>query len=416
MATDVSQAWKIDSSSSSLATYDFNGLSLVGWVVTHSVSGITMNGVIFNACRGITLNGGSLNGCTIDSSLTSPAITTNNPGNIEDCAFISAGTGHAIEATATGTFAFEGNTFTGYGADGSTDAAFYNNSGGLITLQIPVGGEEPTIRNAGASTTEIETPTQTQTVTISGAVAGTRIQIYDTTADEELYNDTPASFPYTWTDPDEYVADRAIRLRASYVDGVTAKTFIDTNIGTCTNTAPDIAYLVNQEDDAVYIANGLDGSAITGLTIDDNNLLVNIDDTTISWAEIYAYECYWLFTEVGIADESKFIFAVDTANYAFYDFKIKNVSDPTAPLTITGGYGVDGDTGSSIDVIDSTGGTIFSMPDHVVAYATGSALTSAEHAKLFAIPTDVWAATEASVTDGMGQKLKNGANASIASL
>ena len=36
------------------------------------------------------------------------------------------------------------------GADGTTDAAIYNNSGGAITLNISGGGDTPTVRN-GAS-------------------------------------------------------------------------------------------------------------------------------------------------------------------------------------------------------------------------------------------------------------------------
>ncbi|MBI3290362.1 hypothetical protein HYZ78_03110, partial [Candidatus Microgenomates bacterium] len=78
-------------------------------------------------------------------------ITTDDPSDIKNTAFVFSD-GHAIEITATGTFTFEGNTFSGYGADGTTDAAIYNNSGGIVTLNISGGGSTPTIRNgAGAS-------------------------------------------------------------------------------------------------------------------------------------------------------------------------------------------------------------------------------------------------------------------------
>jgi hypothetical protein len=87
---------------------------------------------------------------------------------------------------------------------------------------------------------------------------------------------------------------------------------------------------------------------------------------------------YWLYTEAGIRDESRFFEAPDTANYRIFGFKIKNVTSPSVPLKITGGYGVDGDSGDPMDIIDTTGGTIFCSPPHVVSYAVGSGVTPAD--------------------------------------
>jgi hypothetical protein len=141
--------------------------------------------------------------------------------------------------------------------------------------------------------------------------------------------------------------------------------------------------------DVVYAANGIDGSTVTDITIDDDLLLVNVDVGTITWGEIYAYETVWLYGEEGIRDEGRIIEAVDTANYKLTDFLIKNITDPTEPLVISGGYGVDSVSGETIDIIDTTGGTVFTAPPHVVAYATGSALTAAQDAKLTAIDATV---------------------------
>jgi hypothetical protein len=77
-----------------------------------------------------------------------------------------------------------GNTFSGYGAGGSTDAAIYNNSGGAVTLNISGGGGTPTVRNgAGASTTVNNTVSIeiVANVTLSGA----EVRIYD-------FDNTPA--------------------------------------------------------------------------------------------------------------------------------------------------------------------------------------------------------------------------------
>lgn len=367
------------------ATFDFQGQVYIGTKVTGN-DNVIFNGVTFDRCYLIDLKGGGLSDATVSNSAVSTAVKADDPGNISNTTFISAGTGHAIELTTPGTYDFEGNSFTGYGADTTTDAAIYNNSGGAITLTIPSGDDTPTIRNgAGASTTIVQ-PTDNQSVTISGATAGSRIQIYDLTSDTELYNGTP-TFPYTWTDTNPYVADREIRLRVAYVNGTSAKQFIDTVIGTSTSTTPAVAYLVNQTNDTVYNANAIDGSTITTVTIDDNNLLIEVDTGTISVKDIYAYEMYWLFTATGIADEGKAVVAVDVANYAIYGFKVKNVSSPSVPLTITGGWVTDGDTGVAIDIVDTSGGTIFLAPDHVVAYATGSGVTPGD---VTDIATEVW--------------------------
>jgi hypothetical protein len=268
-----------------------------------------------------------------------------------------------IDFTEEGDYNYGAKTFVG-------TVTLINSSGGDVEVQIPSG---VTVVNTGPDITVIE-PYIYQSVTISGAVAGSIIQLYDTTSSTQLYLGYP-EFPYTWTDPDPYADDRAIRLRVMYVDGATAKKFIDTNIGAVTDTSPSVSYLVQQEDDVVYNANAIDGSAVTGVEIDDALLRVMVSVGTITWQDLYAYETYWLGTEDGIVDEGRYAVAVDTANYKWYNFKIKNTSDPSVPLVITGGYGVDGDTGESIDMIDTTGGTIILAPDHVVPAPGSTGLT-----------------------------------------
>lgn len=231
-----------------------------------------------------------------------------------------------------------------------------------ITVEIPSGITTSTSTAGGTIT--VVTPSVYQSVTLDGASAGTLIQIYDTDTSAELYNGTPSSYPFTWTDPVAYAADRPIRLRAMFTAAATAKLFIDTPIGTATNSVPALSYLINQKDDDVYAANGKDGSTITGITIDDTNLLINVTSSTLSWADIYAYETYWLFTAAGIRDEGRIITALDQANYLFENFSIKNTG--SGVLTLTGGYGRDATTGSIVDIIDTSGNNIFPLPDHVV--------------------------------------------------
>lgn len=167
------QKFVIDPASSPSASYDFSGAVFIGMAVTWQ-AGIVCNGADFVDGYTITANGGTFVGCSIRRSLSAAALTTADPGEISNCEFISAGTGHAIEITAPGTYTFSGNTFSGYGADGTTDAAIYNNSGGAVTLNISGGGDTPTVRNGtGASTTV----NNNATLTLEGLVVGSSIRV-----------------------------------------------------------------------------------------------------------------------------------------------------------------------------------------------------------------------------------------------
>lgn len=183
--TDTKQALRINPASSGSATYDFTGSVNIGWEVTNDVAGVVFNNATFRACHGISLLGGGLDGCVIKDSITSPAVTTSNPGNITNCEFISAGSGHAIEITTPGTYDFDGNTFSGYGADASTDAAIYNNSGGAVTLNLGSGDATPTVRNgAGASTTVVAGQVDVLVTVIDEALAPIEnIRVYVVAAD-----------------------------------------------------------------------------------------------------------------------------------------------------------------------------------------------------------------------------------------
>ena len=85
--------------------------------------------------------------------------------------------------------------------------------------------------------------------------------------------------------------------------------------------------------------------------------------------------------------------AADVANYQIFGFKIKNVTSPAVPLVIVDGYGVDGDTGDPLDILDTTGGTIYCAPPHVVAYSTGGGGGGASAA-------DVWTYASRTLTSG----------------
>jgi len=141
------------------------------------LSNTTSNDTVYRRCGLITHGSAIFTNNTVTGSYATSAMTSSNPSNIQDCNFISAGTGHAITITTAGTYTFSGNQFTGYGTAGTTNAAIYNNSGGLVTLNIS-NGTTPTIRNGAGASTVVN---NSVSLTISGNVTlnGAEVRIYD---------------------------------------------------------------------------------------------------------------------------------------------------------------------------------------------------------------------------------------------
>lgn len=185
--TPSRQPFSIHASSSTSASYNFAGAVFVGWEVTGK-AGVVFNDAIFSGCY--TIIGGELDGCTVTGSLATAAVETADPSLISNCDFISGGSGHAIEITTPGTYVFSGNTFTGYGSAGTTDAAIYNNSGGAVTLNVTGGGDTPTVRNgAGASTTV----NNNVTVTLTNVVVGSSYYVFKVSDSSVIGSGTAAS-------------------------------------------------------------------------------------------------------------------------------------------------------------------------------------------------------------------------------
>lgn len=409
IATTVSQLFTIDAASSASATYSFAGTSLVGWKVTDNL-GLSWTGTTFKGGDVVTIaGGGDMTNCTItDTTSTGAALSISANGSTLDGTTIDVtGTSAAYHlelGTAVTAITLTDVTFTG---TPGTDKVHVLKTTGTVTITISgttslVAGD---VTTAGA-TVVISAPVEYQSVTLSNYVTGSRIQVYDTTNGVELYNDIPAAAPQTlWTDSvaASVSGARDIRVRVAYVSGVTAKQFIEAAIGTVAASGSGIAlsYRVNQTDDDTYNSNSVDGSAVTGITIVEGStdrVQIAIAGGSVSWAQIYAYQCYWLFDVVGITDDGAFIEAPDTANYILTGFKIKN-THASIPLLITGGYGVDS-TGSVSALYDTTGTSIFPAPAHVVPYATGSGVTPSDvtdiaAASATAAATAVWGDSKA---------------------
>lgn len=163
--------WRIAATSSASATYNFSGLSLIGAGDVQLRNVTTFQEISFTNCTTITQNSAPITNCVFSGSF----VLSNVPSSISLSSFTSSGTGHAIEITTPGTYSFTGNTFLGYGAIGTTNAAIYNNSGGAVVLNVAGGGSIPTYRNGAGATTTVNA---SASVTLTDLVAGTEVRAY----------------------------------------------------------------------------------------------------------------------------------------------------------------------------------------------------------------------------------------------
>ena len=142
----------------------------------------------------ITQAGGTLDGCIISGATTGDGVAfiqSDDLAEIKNCDFTFSD-GHAIEITATGTYSFVGNKFTGYSgtpgsnlvsSSGSNDAAIFNDSGGLVTINVSGGGDTPAIRNGVGATTVVN---NNVALTFSGLRDNTEVRVFTADTTTEL--------------------------------------------------------------------------------------------------------------------------------------------------------------------------------------------------------------------------------------
>lgn len=188
---------------STTAAIDTCGFVKMGETVLRS--GVTVTGSAWRQCGQITLNGATISNSSIRNSTASTALLAGSSvSTLSNVAFQSAGTGHAIEITATGTYTLNGITFTGYAAsNGSTgnEAVFVNVASGSVTInsdsalsyRLPVG-----------STATVEVIAGQKTLTVSGIISGSDVVILSAGTSTVLASNDGAtnpvtSYPYSYT-------------------------------------------------------------------------------------------------------------------------------------------------------------------------------------------------------------------------
>lgn len=167
---------------------------------------VTIDTCIFRRCGIITQGGASFTSSTITGSSETHAMLSNNPSAITYCDFISGGSGHAVRCDTIGTYNWTGNTDSGYtgtrgsnltSSSGSTDAMFYNNSGGLITLNVAAGGQQPSVRNGAGATTQVNANIS---ITYNGLVNGSEVRVYNTGTSTQIDGvESVTGNAFSWT-------------------------------------------------------------------------------------------------------------------------------------------------------------------------------------------------------------------------
>jgi len=200
-------------------------------------------------------------------------------------------------------------------------------------------------------------------------VEGTsRIQLYNVSKDAEVVNTKLTSTdPFidasgTYTSSQIAVGD-TVRLRVTCVVGAEALLpVLQTGVATTTG----LTFQVDQEADAIYNQNAIDGSQISTFTADYTNTPMGVDlsetDGNATVQEIYAFLIYSQTTADGVDKWFGVVQAIDGSNYQIdqniADIKIQNVGN--VAVNISGGrlfrkdgasvlYGADGDKPLSLD-------------------------------------------------------------------
>jgi hypothetical protein len=293
--------------------------------------------------------------------------------------------------------------------DGTAGAAFAVNAGtDTITIKastLSAGTKFVALRTTGtisftngaaASATLVYVSSAGTSVPLTVACRnGSKVRVVRTDTDAEIAIGTAGASGFvsrlTWT------TDLPIRADVAYAVGVDAELEASAS-GTLTNLGA--ALVVTQAPCTVYETNAIDGTTVTGLTLDGINVECDADevDNELTCPEFFAWYKTQLMTDTGIRKIFRAVVAANSATYEVdvtkADLKIHNI-DVVNTLMITNGV-ISCSDGSSIRKAGPTAthGSIEMVPDRVYTIETGvSGLTAPEAAQLASI-VDVKAKTD----------------------
>lgn len=231
-------------------------------------------------------------------------------------------------------------------------------------------------------------------ISVTGYTVGARLQLYDETADTELYNDIPSGSTLTFNA--QWTTDHTIRLRMARTVGTDADLLIETR-GILSATGA--SFLLDPQPDTVYEGNGIDGSTVTEFEADFPNVQIDINDPDGATTPQRGYAWYMAgqMTDDGLRYYHGAITGEDALNYRINvgvaDMKIQNVS--VYPVVIAGGRIYRSD-GASVFAVGN--GPIQSEPGKAYIADTGSLPTLAQIEASTVLAKEATVATRASQT------------------
>jgi len=161
------------------------------------LSNSTLTGTTFRRCDLVTQGGAVFTGCAFEKSPAAVALLVDDIADITDCMFMSDGTGHAVEYRPTGagpfTVNWDGHQSSGYAAtDGDTgnETILIHpvTNGATIDLTVANGAAVPTIMEHADYTGTFELIIPEITLTLTGLVDGSDIEILTAGTETERVN------------------------------------------------------------------------------------------------------------------------------------------------------------------------------------------------------------------------------------
>jgi hypothetical protein len=243
--------------------------------------------------------------------------------------------------------------------DGTNYTSTYNvtlNTGVDLTGGGSINVGALTFTRTGTATYDGIVITSTNRVVhikLTGLIAGSVVQVYNTTNSAEIDKATVSgtTYDYYYT----YTADKAIRVRVRYVSGTTGYLPYEVT-GTIANTGFNA--VVAQESADIYNGNNFDGSTATEFSMTEGVIKIYVDDPNNSTTgqRMYNWYLHTISSSTYIDDQADLVTAQTAWSYVLDDtLTIKNL-DLSNPLFITGAN-INNETGDG-QVIDTAGGSI----------------------------------------------------------
>jgi hypothetical protein len=171
--SESSYFWKFNTSSSSGATVDFGGSTVINANVTLD-DAISLSTVSFLGCKAISAVGATLNSCTFRNTTGNGALLVASAAEMDkitNCNFENNTTyGIRLTNASAAEYDFDNIQFSG-----NTKDVYVAATSGTVTINILNGGDTPTYTSAGA-TVVINNP---KTLTLTGLISGSEVRIYD---------------------------------------------------------------------------------------------------------------------------------------------------------------------------------------------------------------------------------------------